>query len=124
MPKRSNRTPTVLEHVGELESKGTLLQLLELLERGAIGRVTLRDASTYCSKVLSSSGSQYIVYTGDGVNTFRKGEVVVKRARLRVGNEPIFDSDKTGLRVRRVPPKPSTETTEKKKKNSENNRRD
>jgi serine/threonine protein kinase len=94
MPKRSDRTATVIGvgKAGQGDS-GAINQLLELLNRRGVHRVTLRSYSEYRSIVLSDRGSQYTVYTGEGVNTFDKGDVVVKCAKLPVGTEPLSDHD-------------------------------
>ncbi|KAJ3548162.1 hypothetical protein NM208_g1145 [Fusarium decemcellulare] len=99
MPKRSNRTPTVIERTSELEQTGTVRQLLQLFTRGNIRRVTLSHYSLYRSKLISDRGSQFIVYSGDGVNTFGEGHVVVKCVRLKLGDEPLSRNDKNREQV-------------------------
>lgn len=94
MPKRSNRTATLIENDSEKVSNGTARQLLELLQQGGVKRVTLRHHLEYHTKILSDQGSQFIVYTGDGVNSFDKGHVVVKCPKFKVGNEPLLKTDK------------------------------
>lgn len=96
-PKRSDRPRSLHAHGSSQVSQGTARQLLELLQRSGVRQVTLRHHPQYCSRVLSDSGAQFVVYTGDGVNTFDKGSVVVKCSRLRVdkdGNSPKVEKDR------------------------------
>lgn len=100
MPVRSDRTATVVgQGWSEQQQIGTIDRLLELLHRGGVRKVTLRSYSSYRSVILSDRGSQYTVYTGDGVNTFDKGEVVVKCAKLPLGSTPLLESDQRRVRA-------------------------
>lgn len=95
MAARSERSQTILglpEQAGEGGFE-TIRRLHELLQRGGIRRATLQSYTVYRSEILSDRGSQFTVYTGAGVNTFDKGDVVVKCVKLRVGAEPAPSED-------------------------------
>lgn len=85
MIKQSFRTPTLVEH--DLTSNheiNTVRDFLTFIQARDIQRVQLQYINTYRSKILSDHGSQFTVYTGDGVNLQRKPQVVVKCAKLKL----------------------------------------
>jgi hypothetical protein len=85
MLKRSFRTPTPVVH--ELASNleiNTVRDFLTFIQARDVKRVQLQYISSYRSKILNDHGSQFTVYTGDGVNLQRKPQVVVKCAKLKL----------------------------------------
>lgn len=90
MPKRSIRTPTPVAH--ELSSKveiNTIADFLTFTQARDVQRVKLQYSNIYRSNVLSDHGSQFTVYTGDGVMLYDKPAVVVKCAKLRLAAKPL-----------------------------------
>ena len=90
MPKRSIRTPTSVAH--ELSSKveiNTIADFQTFIQARDVQRVQLQYANIYRSKVLSDHGSQFTVFTGDGIHLYDKPAVVVKCAKLRLADKPL-----------------------------------
>jgi hypothetical protein len=100
MPKRSIRTPTPVEH--EKSSKfeiNTVRDFVTFIQAGDVQRVTLGSANVYRSTVLSDHGSQFTIYTGDGILLYDKPAVVVKCAKLRLPREAQPTDDKQRVSI-------------------------
>lgn len=85
MFKRSERTATkVGEDLLTLTALPTIRDFITLLNSRGVERVQRESTSTYCSKILSSSGSQFTIYTDDGIRETGKPVGVVKRAKFQI----------------------------------------
>ena len=85
MFKRSERTATkVGEDLLTLMALPTIRDFITLLNSRGVERVQREYPSTYCSKILSSSGSQFTIYTDDGIRETGKPVGVVKRAKFQI----------------------------------------
>jgi hypothetical protein len=79
---RSERTATVLEDILPiLSQKVTLPGFLGFLNSRDVQRVQLDSVTLYRSKIISDSGSQFTIYTDDGIRRSGKPEGVVKCAK-------------------------------------------
>lgn len=100
MPKRSIRTPTAVEHENSLKFEiNTVRDFVTFIEAGDVQRVTLESVSVYRSKILSDHGSQFTIYTGDGILLYEKPAVVVKCAKLRLPREAQPTNDKQRVSI-------------------------
>lgn len=95
MSKYSERTATSLASVLPRASRiNTIRDFLELLNVTQIQRVQRESPTTYRSKILNDKGSQFTVYTDDGIKAHGQPPSVVKCAKFALGpNSLTLDAE-------------------------------
>ena len=97
---RSQRTATkVGDDLLTSTALPTIRDFLALLNSRGVERVQRESTSIYCTKILSSSGSQFTVFTDDGIRETGKPVGVVKGAKFQLRRDNHAPSDSARVRL-------------------------
>jgi hypothetical protein len=90
---RSERSNTILASLtAQPNHVRSLNDLSKLLNTTDVKRVQLDSASVYRKQLISDAGSQFTVYTDDGVKRYDQPVGVVKSAKFQINTQgPIND---------------------------------
>lgn len=92
----SERTATSLASVLPKATRiNTIRDFLELLNITRVKRVQLESSSSYRSKILNDKGSQFIVYTDDGIRAYGQPPSVVKCAKFALSPKSLTGDAET-----------------------------
>lgn len=90
MSNYSERTATSLASVLPRATRiNTIRDFLQVLNLSRVRRIQRESSSTYRSKILNDKGSQFIVYTGDGIEAYGQPRSVVKCAKFALSTESL-----------------------------------
>lgn len=85
MLQPSQRSATQLaEEISSSATIRTIRDFTALLNDRGVPLLQRESSTTYLSKIISSAGSQFIVYTDDGIRKVGQPVAVVKRAKAHL----------------------------------------
>ena len=93
---RSERTATSLGSIiPNTTQNRTIKDFLQLLRSREIERVQLEASNTYRSNILNDSGSQFTVFTDDGIKKYGGPVAVVKCAKFHLSSQALANDNQT-----------------------------
>ena len=96
---RSERTTTSLGTTLTSSTQTiTVRDFLSLLNSHDVKRVQIESMTQYRRAVLSDSGSQFTIYTDDGIKRYGQPDAVVKCAKFKLGKTAAASDTRTQVK--------------------------
>ena len=104
MSSYSERTATSLGSVLPRTTRiNTIRDFLQVLSISRVQRVQRESSSAYRSKILNDKGSQFVVYTDDGIKAYGQPSSVVKCAKFALSTESLTRDAEARVRAIQSP---------------------